>query len=63
MVTEEQNKYAVDMVAQKNCNVPVLMYDMQNLSSVNHDNADLRAWLVGMSADGYRAFIERLERM
>jgi hypothetical protein len=51
------------MIAQKNCNVPVLMYDMQNLSSVNHDNADLRAWLAGMSADGYRAFMERLERM
>jgi hypothetical protein len=39
------------------------MYDMQNFSKVDHHNADLHAWLAGMSSDGYSALIERLKRL
>ena len=63
MVTDEQIKYAMDMIVKKNCNVSTLMYDMQNLSTMDHDNADLRDWLAGMTTYGYEILIERLEKM
>jgi hypothetical protein len=63
MATEEQIKYAMDMIVKKKIDASVLMYDMQNLSVVDHNNADLREWLAGMTADRYSALIERLERM
>jgi hypothetical protein len=63
VATDEQIKYAMDMIVKKNCNVPTLMYDMQNFSTVDHNNADLRDWLAGMNTYGYEVLIERLERM
>lgn len=62
MITEEQIKYAMNLIAEKKWDVPNLMYDMQNSSSVKHENADLREWLAGMTDDGYDTLIERLNR-
>jgi hypothetical protein len=62
MITDEQIKKASDLVDQKQADVAVLMYDMQNFSTVDHHNADLRVWLAGMTADGYDSLIERLKR-
>ena len=62
MVTEEQIRYAMDLIAKKNWDVKVLMYDMQNVSKVGHNNADLHEWLAGMTDDGYITLIERLKR-
>jgi hypothetical protein len=63
VITEEEIEYAMDLIAKKNCSVPTLMYDMQNSSTVDHHNADLRQWLAGMTDDGYVNLIVRLERM
>jgi hypothetical protein len=63
MATDEQIKYAMDMIVKKNCDISTLMYDMQNFSTIDHDNADLRNWLAGMTIYGYKVLIERLERM
>ena len=38
-VTEEQIKFAMDLIAKKGLDVQVFMYDMQNLSTVDHKNA------------------------
>ncbi|MDW5562631.1 MAG: hypothetical protein SA339_05330 [Methanomassiliicoccus sp.] len=62
MVTEDQIKYAMDLIAEKEWDVPTLMYDMQNSSSVKHDKADLHEWLAGMTEYGYATLIERLKR-
>ncbi len=62
MLTEEQIKCAMDMVVKKKSDAQVLMYDMQNLSTVDHRKADLHEWLKGVTEDGYRIFTERLER-
>jgi hypothetical protein len=53
----------MDAIAKKNIDESVLMYDMQNSSTVDHHNADLRQWLAGMSDDGQKNLMERLERM
>ncbi len=63
MIAEDQIEYAMDLIAKKHTNVSALMYDMQNLSSVDHNNAGLREWLSGMTDDGYSILIERLARM
>lgn len=62
MVTEEQIKYAMDLIAEKKWDAPNLMYNMQNVSTVKHKDADLREWLAGLSEEGYITLIERLKR-
>jgi hypothetical protein len=62
-ITEEQIGRAMDAIAKKDLDVPELMYDMQNSSTVDYHNADLRQWLAGMTDYGYSTLIERLARM
>lgn len=63
MATEEHIQYAMDMIAKKKINVPVIMSDYQNHSIVDHDNADLREWLAGMTDEDCLSLIEFLVRM
>jgi hypothetical protein len=63
MLTEHQINSAMDAIAKKNWDEQTLMYDLQNSSSVDHHNADLRQWLAGMNDYGYSTLLERLERM
>jgi hypothetical protein len=63
VINEEQIECAMNAIAKKNCDVPTLMYNMQNSSSVDHHDADLRGWLAGMTDYGYGTLIERVERM
>jgi hypothetical protein len=63
VITEEQMEQAMDIIAKKNCDVPTLMYNMQNSSAVDHHNADLRTWLAGISDYGYSTLFQRLGRM
>jgi hypothetical protein len=53
----------MDLIVEKKRDASVLMYDMQNYSTVDHNNADLHEWLAGMTSDGYSALIERLNRL
>lgn len=62
LVNEEQIKYAMDLIAEKKRDPSILMYNMQNSSTVEHKNADLHDWLAGMTDDGYATLIERLKR-
>jgi hypothetical protein len=63
MLTENQINSAMDAIAKKNWDPQTLVYDMQNSSTVDHHNADLRQWLAGMNDYGYKTLIERLKRM
>lgn len=62
-IDEDQIKKAMDLIAKKGLDTQVLMYNMQNSSTVEHQNADLREWLAGMTDYGYGTLIERLDRM
>jgi H2-forming N5,N10-methylenetetrahydromethanopterin dehydrogenase-like enzyme len=61
--SEEQIRKAMDLIAQKGLDAQVLMYDMQNSSTADYNNADIREWLAGMTDYGYITLIERLGRM
>jgi hypothetical protein len=63
MLTENQINSATDAIAKKNWDEKTLMYDLQNSSTVDHNNAGLRQWLAGMNDYGYETLIERLKRM
>jgi H2-forming N5,N10-methylenetetrahydromethanopterin dehydrogenase-like enzyme len=60
--SEEQIRKAMDLIAQKGLDAQVLMYDMQNSSTADYNNADIREWLAGMTDYGYITLIERLGR-
>lgn len=62
-ISEDRVRSAMDLIAKKGFDVQVLMYDMQNSSTVEHQNADLHEWLAGMTDYGYSTLIERLARM
>jgi hypothetical protein len=63
MINEKQIEDAADIITKKSVDLPTLMSNMQNSSSVDYHNADLRKWLAGMNDYGYNYLMERLEGM
>lgn len=63
MITEEQIRYVVDAINKKKIDASRIMYNMQNSSSVDFHNASLPVWLRGITEDGYKTLVERIERM
>lgn len=62
-ISEDQIRKAMDTIAKKGLDAQVLMYNMQNSSTVEYQGADLHEWLAGMSDYGYATLVERLGRM